>query len=219
MELNALKLEVLNYAMKMVYDHLCYGSQGNISARDIITGLIAITPTAIPYTEMAIEDICIVDQTGKEISGKWKPTSELALHLVFYQNEKDIMAVIHTHAPYSTVFAAAHKPIPMSIIEAATCIGHEVPIAPYCRPGTNELAQMTYSHMKGKSCALMANHGLISVGPNLARAYETTLAVESSARVCAIAESMGTPVVQIQEDEVKSIREDYLKNYHSRKVS
>ncbi len=125
----------------MVKDHLSYGSQGNISLRDDYSGLIAITPTAIPYEEMNVDDICIVDQSGKLLSEKWKPTSEIALHLVFYQNDNDIMAVIHTHAPYATVFAAAHKPIPMSIIEAATCIGHEVPIAAYFRPGTNELAQ------------------------------------------------------------------------------
>lgn len=219
MDLSALKNEVLTYSLKMVNDQLCYGSQGNISLRDSSTGLIAITPTAIPYEKMKVDDICIVDQSGKLLSKKWKPTSEIALHLVFYQNDEDTMAVIHTHAPYATVFAAAHKPIPMSIIEAATCIGHEVPVAPYYRPGTIELAQITYNTMMGKTCALMANHGLISVGPNLASAYATTVAVETSARVCLMAKSMGTPVIIIPEDEVKAIRTLYLENYHPHLVS
>lgn len=214
MDISALKNEVLTYSIKMLNDHLSYGSQGNISLRDGNTGLIAITPTAIPYDVMKEDDICIVDRTGKLISKKWKPSSEIALHLVFYQNNDDIMAVIHTHAPYATVFAAVHQPIPMSIIEAATCIGHEVPVAPYFRPGTKELAQATYNSMKGKSCALMANHGLISVGPNLARAYETTMAAETSARICLMAGSMGMQVKQIPEDEVKAIRNIYLGSYY-----
>lgn len=219
MTLETIKSEVMNYALRMVADHLSYGSQGNISARDAESGLIAITPTAIPYSDMSAEDICIVDHTGKLVSGEWKPTSEIALHLVFYQNEKDVMAVIHTHAPYATVFAAAHKTISMSLIEAATCIGHEVPVAPYVRPGTEELAQITYKTMAGKMCALMANHGLVSVGSNLARAYETSMAVESSARVCLMAASMGTPVVQIPDDEVMAIRNFYLNKYYPQRIS
>lgn len=86
--------------------------------------------------------------------------------------------MIHTHGPYSTVFAAAHKPIPMTIIETATCIGYAVPVAPYCRPGTIELARITHNCMVGKTCALMATIGLISVGPNLASPYATIMAVD-----------------------------------------
>lgn len=219
MDLDLLKHEVLSYALKMVNDHLSYGSQGNISFRDSISGLIAITPTAIPYSDMNSEDICIVDETGKLISGRWKPTSEIALHLIFYQNEKKVMGVIHTHAPYATVFAAAHEPIPMTIIEASTCIGHTIPVAPYVRPGTKELAEITFLTLKNKTCGLMANHGLISVGPTLSRAYETSLAAEASARVCLLAASMGKPAIPIPAEEVNEIRDYYLKNYHPSKNS
>jgi L-ribulose-5-phosphate 4-epimerase len=206
--------EVFHYAIQMVHDGLAYGSQGNISLFDRRAGIVALTPSAIPYHAMKPEDICLVDDGGRIISAKWKPTSEMALHLIYYLHRPDINAVIHTHAPYATVFGVINEPIPMILTEAAACIGAEIPIAAYQRPGTMELARSAIEIMGQGIAVVLANHGLVVVGETLARAYESTQAVESSARLTIMARSMNKTPAPMDSKEVSEMRRLYQQSYH-----
>ncbi len=203
------------YATQMVRDGLAYGSQGNISLFDRLAGVVSITPSAIPYHAMKPEDICIVDAGGSIIDAKWKPTSEMALHLIFYQHRPDINAVIHTHAPYATVFGVIDEPVPMILTEAAACLGSEVPVAAYQRPGTMDLARAAFEVMGQGIAVVLANHGLVTVGETLARAYESTQAVETSARLTIMARSMNKTPTELDSQEVSEMRRLYLQSYRS----
>jgi len=209
--------EVYLYATQMVRDGLAYGSQGNISLFDRLAGVVAITPSAIPYYGMKPEDICLVDDNSRIINARWKPTSEMALHLIFYRNRPEINAVIHTHAPYATVFGVINEPIPMILTEAAACLGSEIPIAAYKRPGTMELARSAFDVMDNGIAVVLANHGLVSVGETLARAYESTQAVETSARLTIMARSMNKTPTGLDSQEVSEMRRLNLQSYQLRK--
>ena len=206
--------EVFHYAIQMVRDGLAYGSQGNISLFDRRAGVVAITPSAIPYDAMKPEDICLVDDSSRIISARWKPTSEIALHLIYYLHRPEINAVIHTHAPYATVFGVINEPIPMILTEAAACLGAEIPIAPYQRPGTMELAQSAFDVMGNGNAVVLANHGLVVVGETLARAYESTQAVDTSARLTIMARSMNKTPTAMDSKEVSEMRQLYRQSYH-----
>lgn len=206
--------EVLEKAKQMVVDGLAYGAGGNISAQDPETGMIAITPSAVEYARMDIEDIVIIDEHGKVIEGKWKPTSEAPMHTIFYRERDDIRAVVHTHAPYASVFAIINEPVPMVVTEAALCIGGPVHVAPYARPGTDELARIVLETMGDSVSVLLEQHGMISVGHNLSEAYASTIATEVSARLTVFARSMGATPLAMDLKEVVELRELYLKHYH-----
>lgn len=213
MLLEDLRAEVLATARQMVADGLAYGAQGNISALDPATGLIAITPSAVEYDRMGVEDVVVVDKLGKVVEGKWKPTSETLMHTIFYRERSDVGAVVHTHAPYATTFAIIGEPVPMVLSEAALCLGGPVPVAPYRRPATQELAQIVLETMGEGVSALLAQHGLITVGANLGQAYAATIAAEMSARLVIMARSMNTEPVHLDSDEVTALREIYLRHY------
>lgn len=213
MRLEALRVEVLATAHRMVTDGLAHGAQGNISALDPDSGLVAVTPSALEYAGMQVEDIVVVDEYGRVVEGRWKPTSETAMHTIFYRERPDVAAVVHTHAPYATTFAIAHEPIPMVLAEAALCLGGTVPVAPYCRPGTEELARTILQIMGAGVSALLANHGLITVGTNLKQAYSAAIAAEQMARQVIMARSMGIPPVVLPDEEVAALRELYLRHY------
>lgn len=206
--------EVLEKAQQMVIDGLAYGAGGNISAQDPETGLIAITPSAIEYARMSAEDIVIIDVNGKVIEGKWKPTSETPMHTIFYRERQDVQAVVHTHAPYASVFAIIDEPIPMVVTEAALCVGGPVQVAPYTRPGTDDLARSVLETMGDGVSVLLGQHGMITVGHNLGEAYAATIATEVSARLTIFARSMGATPLALDLDEVAELRELYLKHYH-----
>ncbi|HNP70818.1 MAG TPA: class II aldolase/adducin family protein [Kouleothrix sp.] len=182
MLLEELRRQVFAYARQMAADGLAHGSQGNISALDAASGLVAITPSAADYATMTAEDIVVVDRDGAVVEGRWKPTIETPLHTLFYRRRPDVGAVIHCHAPYASGFAAALRPIPLVLAEAAACLGQPVPVAPFMPSGTPQFAELMLATIGSGLAAVMGQHGIVACGADLRRAYASTVAVEDSAR-------------------------------------
>lgn len=214
MALANLKSAVLKTARSMVQEGIAYGSQGNISVLDRETELVLITPSAIPYDEMCIDDIVTIDKSGKVIEGNRKPTSEVPLHLIFYNRRPDVGAVVHCHAPYATVFAGLDEEIPIILTEAAAYLSGPVPVAPYRKPGTADLAEIAISTMGNEGVAvLLSHHGLITVGLNLDHAFDATRAAEEMARLVVRTRSMNMKPKKLDPDEAQYMRNYYLKKY------
>lgn len=218
MKWESMRTAVLNTSLRLVQERLVYGSQGNVSARDGESNAIAITPSAIPYKDLRPEDICIVDLQGNVVEGAWKPTSELLLHLAIYQQYPAVRAVIHSHAPYASVFAVAREPLPVALSESAMVLGSVLPLAPYARPGSSELAQITASTLQDAMGAIMANHGLITIGRDLDQALQASLAAEANARAVILARAMGKQEAALDPSEAASLHEAFLRTYHPQRL-
>ena len=217
MLLKELREQVIETCLKMLEDGVAFGTQGNVSAFDRQKGLVAISPSALRYQTMKPEDICVVDLAGKAVESKWKPTSELFLHLIFYNKRSDVQAVVHTHALYCTTFSAINEPVPLILNEAAMNLTGPIPVAPYERPGSKELAEVTLKAMGPDGvAAIMLHHGLVTVGADLAAAYETTLAAEMTAHTVILARSMGKEVIPMDPAECAHLREVYLTTYKAK---
>jgi len=202
---------ILEISKKLITAGLIHNGHGNVSIYNRESGLAAITPSAVPYEDRELEDICIVDLDGNIVEGKWKSTWETSMHLIYYKKRPDVNAVIHTHAPKATVFGIIGKePMPMILNESSMGIGGAVPIAPYARPGTDELAEVTCEAVGDGFAAIMAHHGMITVGPTIDLAFIATVAVESTADTIIMARSMGMEPIAIPDDEVKILKKLFV---------
>jgi len=211
--------KILEISQKLIEAGLVHDGHGNFSIYNRQSNLVAITPSAVPYAQREVEDICVVDLDGNLVEGKWKSTWETNLHLIYYQNREDVNAVVHTHAPKATVFGViGNDPLPMILNEAAMGAGGPVPIAPYARPGSDELAEVTFEATGDGWAAIMAHHGLITVGPDINLAYIGTMAVESTANTIIMARSMGCETIAFSDEEVKILREMFITGYKPQKV-
>ncbi len=85
---------------------------GNVSGIDREKGLVVIKPSGVDYDIMKAEDMVVTDLEGNVVDGKLKPSSDLATHLEFYKNFKDIGGVVHTHSINAVAWAQAGKDIP-----------------------------------------------------------------------------------------------------------
>lgn len=203
--------EILEVSQQLIEDGVIVSGQGNLSYFDRESGFIAITPSAVPYDQRQVEDICVIDIDQNQIEGQWQPTSEIQLHMAYYQQRPDVNAVVHTHAPYATVFGIIGEgEMPMVLNEAAMGLGGPVPVAPYARPGTQELARTTVDATGQGVAVIMAHHGLVTVGKSLQEAYFSTTAAEHTARALFIARSMGSDVSVLSDHEVGALREMFL---------
>jgi L-fuculose-phosphate aldolase len=89
---------VLAAAKDMLRRGLVEGTAGNISARQR-DGTIVITPAAIDYAEMELDDLVVVDARGETLAAKdgRAPSSERMLHMACLRAFDDVGGVIHSH--------------------------------------------------------------------------------------------------------------------------
>lgn len=203
--------EIIKIGKHLVEQGLVVSTWGNISVRKANQG-IYITPSGMEYNSLMPEDIVFVNFAGKILEGKRKPSSELSLHLAFYEQRPDITAVVHTHSIYASAYSALRKPIPPLIEDFAQVIGGSVEVAPYALPGTEELAQNAVNTLGEKGAVLLANHGVVGVGSSLGEAYKACLLVEKTAHIGLAAQVLGNPVV-LSHEEVEWMRKVYLMSY------
>ena len=170
----------------MSHRGLSPGRSGNVSAR-FENGML-ITPTGMAYDELEPDDIVFVDGDGGVMGGQRKPSSEWHFHLAAYAARPDRHALVHTHSMHATVLACAHKAIPAFHYMVAVAGGKDIPCVPYATFGTEEFARHVADGLKNRDACLMANHGQIALGENLAARARTRVrsrdAVTSSISKC-----------------------------------
>lgn len=181
---------VLAAAKDMLAKGLVEGTAGNISARQA-DGTVCVTPSSVDYAEMVLEDLVVVDLEGSVVAGERPPSSELPLHLAVYRAFDDVGSVIHSHPVHATMFAVARQPIPSCIDEFTVYVGGDVRVTEYAMSGGPDVGTNAVAALEGRGAALIANHGLVAVGPTPAKALHVTALVERSARIIWGARQLG----------------------------
>jgi L-fuculose-phosphate aldolase len=193
-----IKESVLDAAQHMLRTGLVEGTAGNLSAR-LPDGNVVMTPSSLDYEHMQLDDLVTLDPDGNVLSGDRPPTTEKALHLACLRAHADIGAVIHSHALHASMFAITHQPIPCVIEEFDIYVGGDVPVADYRLTGSDELGEEVARHVGDVGAVLMANHGLLTVGRDLADAMKIAHLVERTAQIVWGARALG-PVVPLPDD-------------------
>lgn len=186
---------VLDAAKDMLRRGLVEGTAGNISARRS-DGNIVITPSSVDYRDMQLDDLVLIDPDGAVLhAGDGRsPSSEMQLHLACYRAFDDIGSVIHSHPVWATMFAIAHQSIPACIDEFAVYCGGDVRCTEYAASGTPDVGVNAVKALDGRGAALIANHGLVAVGPRPDKVLHITALVERTAQIVWGAMSLGGPV-------------------------
>jgi L-fuculose-phosphate aldolase len=184
------------------------GTSGNISARHGDTMLI--TPSATPYDALTPEMIAAMPIDGKygAWSGPLKPSTEWRFHLDIMKARREVGGIVHTHATYSTVLAIARKEIPACHYMIAAFGGTNVRVADYARFGTKELSEHVLKALENRTACLLANHGMIAIGPSLDKAMWLAVELETIARQYYLALAIGGPVL-LSETDIKETAEAF----------
>ena len=186
---------VLDAAKDMLRRGLVEGTAGNISARRE-DGNIVITPSSVDYADMVLDDLVLVDSEGAVLTAKdgRSPSTEMALHLACYRAFDDIGSVIHSHPVWATMFAVARQSIPACVDEFAVYCGGEIRCAEYAASGSPDVGDNAVKALQDRAAALIANHGLVAVGPRPDKVLHVTALVERTAQIAWGARALGGPV-------------------------
>ena len=184
------------------------GSGGNISVKLNPENMIAITPTHRPYQEMSPDDICVVDYKLKSIEGHLTPSVETTMHVSVYKNRRDVNAVIHTHPVFASILSIINRPIPALFDEITFEIGAGVDVIPYALSGSSDLAQNVIGKLVNNCfCYILQNHGALSLGGDLDRAWKNAELLEKVAQIYYYALTTGKKITILPKDAIDQINQ------------
>ena len=176
---------------KRIYDHgFVAANDGNISVK-VGPNEFYCTPTGVSKGFMTPDMIIKIDANGNKIDGKLNPSSEIKMHMRVYQERPDANAVVHAHPPVATAFTVAGVELDQYILpEAILTIGN-VPTCDYGMPSTMEIPESLMPYIQKHDAFLLKNHGALTVGNSLTKAWFVMDEVEYFAKVSKLALEIG----------------------------
>ncbi len=213
-KLQAAREAIVEMGKELMERKLVAGSWGNISVK-LANGVYAVTPSGRGYANQKPEDIVIIDDACKTLDGELTPSSESKLHTAIYNACPDAQAIIHTHSIYASALAAMRKPVPAIIEDIVQIIGGRVNCAEYALPGTQELADNAVAALNGRKAVLLANHGAVCWGKDLADALMVCEILEKAAQIAIICQSCGG-AVELSSDDAEIMHSFYEEHYSKR---
>lgn len=114
-----------------------------------------------------------------------KPSMESGFHLGVLRERPDCDVVLHFQSKYATAVACSKNiPTDFNVTAEVPChVGKEIPIIPYYRPGSPELAEAVKAALKDHNSALMLKHGQVVCGKTFDEVFERAMFFEMACRI------------------------------------
>jgi L-fuculose-phosphate aldolase len=201
-------MDLVQACHRLAAARLVVGSAGNVSVR--AGDRVSLTAKGVVLGEVTPDDIAVADLDGNVLSGS--PTSELELHLAVYRRY-DAGAIVHTHAPMATALACVLDELPV-IHYQLLALGGSIRVAPFHPFGTSELAAAVADALRGRTAALLANHGAVNYASSLADAVDGAVLLEWACGLYLDASRLGVPRV-LDEQQQAAVRASAVRHGYS----
>jgi L-fuculose-phosphate aldolase len=177
--------------MRRLYKHgLTTTSGGNISLR-LTEDLILITASATDKGRMKWREVGIMDIFGENFTPHLKPSIETAMHLSIYKKKKDVLAIIHAHPVFASLFTAIKAKINTNLTAEAKAILGDPLFVKYAVMGSQALAEVAAENVIKSDILLLENHGILTTGSNLLQAFDKIEVLENAAKMTLMTEMTG----------------------------
>ena len=184
--------QILDIGKRIWQREYVAANDGNITVK-ISDDEFLTTATGVSKGFMTEEMIITVNGKGDVIESnpKFKPSSEVKMHMEVYKMRPDVGAVVHAHPPYTTAFAVLGQPLDKFILPEAIITLGVVPVAKYATPSTMEIPESIRPYLDKSDAFLLQNHGALTVGVDLETAYFRMETLEHYAKIMHLAQTVG----------------------------
>lgn len=190
---STIRSEIVSTAAMLVERRWTHGSTGNVSAR--IGDRIIVTPTGSRLDQLDADALSVITVHDEHLEGP-KPSKESFLHTAMYRARPHGHAVVHLHSTYSVAVSCLANVDTDNVLPALTAyyvmrVG-TLPLLPYHAPGDTDLGPIAEAAAARHHALLLANHGPIAIGPDVAAATGIVEEIEETARLSLLLEGRAT---------------------------
>ncbi len=189
---------------------------GNVSVADRDKKVFAIKPSGVPYEDLTVDKMVIVDFDGNTIEGELRPSSDTKTHAVLYKHWEKIGSIVHTHSTYATAWAQSLRDIP---IFGTTHADHNTVDIPCAPPMSDEMIKGNYEYETGfqiMNCykekgldytevemMIVGNHAPFTWGKNAHKAVYNAAVLESVAKMAWLTEQINPNAPRLKDALIK----------------
>lgn len=185
------------------------GVAGHITARDPeLTDHFWVNPFGLSFRQIRVSDLILVDHDGRVVEGDWPVNrAALAIHSQLHQARPDIVAAAHSHSRFGRALSALDARIEPITQDSCAFFEDHARFDDYTGvvDETDEGRRIAEA-LGGAKAAILANHGLLTVGGSVESAVWWYITMERTAEVQLAATSAGSPV-PIRPDVARRTRE------------
>lgn len=176
--------QIADLGASMFARGLTFGRTGNISVRE--GDRVLVTPTRASLGALDPGDLSVISTTGVHLDGP-RPSKEAFLHAAVYRARPTAGAVVHLHSTHSVAVSCLDGLNPADVLPPLTAyhvmrVGR-VPLLPYHAPGDVSLGPLAERTARDHHAFLLANHGPVVAGGDLAAAADAIEELEETARL------------------------------------
>lgn len=158
---------------------------GHVSSRGPAPEQAWLKGAGLGFDEIGADEIMLIGRDGSLLSGQGRVHFEYPIHTEVLAARPDVGAVVHTHAEAAVAFGATGMEL--------RPIGHEGTL--FTPPAlvrytdtadlirTPEMGSSVAEALGDRNAMLLVNHGIVTVGPDVATAVLTAVFLEKACRM------------------------------------
>ena len=159
-------------------------SSGNLSWR-LENDEVLLSGTGSWVPELTADRVSVCRLSTGEVLNGVRPSMESVFHMGVMRRREDVNVVLHFQSPYATAVACMdRRPDNFNFTaEMALHVGETIPMIPYFRPGSPELASHVIDALTEHNSAMLLQHGQVVCGKDFDQAFERAMFFEMGCRI------------------------------------
>ena len=173
------------------------GTAGHITARDPeLTDHFWVNPLGMSFRQIRVRDLMLVNHEGEVVEGAWPLNlAAFVIHSQIHLARPDVTSAAHAHSVFGKAWSALHRPLDPLTQDACAFYGDHVLFEEYTGAVFDVEEGKHIAHALGdRKAAILANHGLLTVGRTVDEAAWWFVTMERTCQVQLVAEAAGVPV-------------------------
>ena len=173
------------------------GVAGHITARDPeLLDHFWVNPLGMSFKQIRVKDLILVNDAGEVVEGNWPANvAAFVIHSRIHAARPDVVSAAHAHSVYGKAWSSLRRPLDPITQDACAFYGDHAVFEDYTGVVLDLEEGKRIAHaLGGAKAAILANHGLLTVGRSVDEAAWWFITMERTCQAQLLAEAAGTPV-------------------------
>ena len=172
------------------------GAAGHITVRDPeAPDHFWVNPLGMNFKMIRVRDLLLVDTQGRVLEGDWPLNlAAFVIHSQIHAARPDVVSAAHAHSVHGKAWSSLRRPLDPLTQDACAFFEDHVVVGDYSGAVLEIEEGKRIAHaLGGAKAAILANHGLLTVGRTVDEAAWWFVTMERTCQAQLLAEAAGTP--------------------------